>query len=165
MDILSSGLCNRNLVQLLRIEAGVQEPYTRATVVSGPARSLVRFQGHSNASPRSGTPWSISFPSAQPLRKQIAQSLCTPERGRMWACAHKSPELGAGGRTGGQEHLLLLQNIQVRFSAPTSGGSQPFVISAPGHLSLGPPWASTRTYSYLQHTVLYLSRVGFHAGL
>lgn len=47
--------------------------------------------------------------------------------------------LGLQGGLCGQEHLLLLQKTRVWFSAPTSGGSQPFVISAPGHLSLGPP--------------------------
>lgn len=57
--------------------------------------------------------------------------------------------LGLQRELRGQEPLLLLQKTRVWFSAPTLRGSQPFVISAPGHLSLGPPWASTRTYSYL----------------
>lgn len=133
----------------------------------GPARSLVRFQGHSNARPRSGTPWSISFSSAQPLGKQTVQLLCTPERGRMWACARKSPEPGPGERAPWSRTLaapakdpsLVLSTHIGRLTTVCNFSSRAFE-----------PGASVSIYTHIlvptcQHTVLHLSQVGFHSGL
>lgn len=82
VDILHFGLCNRDLVQLLRIKAEVQEPYARATACLDPSRSLVKVPGSFGRESWIRDPVSIPVPSTHPHGEQMVQPLYTSEKGR-----------------------------------------------------------------------------------
>lgn len=97
----------------------------------------------------------------------FSRPLCTPGRGRMWTCACKPPELGAAERAPWSRTLaaptkdrsLVLSTHIGRLTTICNFSSRAFE-----------PQASVGIDTHIlistsQHTVLHLSRVGFHSGL